>query len=410
MVLYPNQVFNKEINLNVYLNQSIPICIFRLNFPPSCLKTDFNLYISMEFLCSACLELLNDPIILSCGNAVCKRCYRVKSVYYSCPVWNCQKTHQFRNEKPNTILREAIETLYPAEYSVFKLVESAERGLEEYLQDACNENLDNKEPVSLESILKSLGNAVEALPYLQLPYIVRAKVLMEMHEFDLALQDAQTAHKLNSWNQRGMVIEKIVNWRKAKYLANLNILSICALSELSSSNKSGNQSVSSENLPSELSLTLAELKNQVADARKTKSEPTLPLSSTFLNSSYQSIPNWGLTASIFECRICWSLLNDPVSAPCGHSWCRDCLVRSIEKSEFCPLCRCKLPSMGYVVCRPKSTVLEHIIGTAFGLSIEKQPPIAKDLIELPIFVCTLVFPHSKPSFHMFEPRYRVQLF
>ena len=360
-----------------------------------------------DFLCSACSELLNNPIILPCGNAVCKRCFRVKSAFYTCPAWNCRKTHQFRNEKPNTMLRQALETLFPIEVSVYKKVEFAEGYLTDYLSTVCNNDGSERELVSLQEIVNSLETCVEVCPHLQLLFIVKAKIYMEMHDFDKALLDANVAHRLNECNQRGLVLGKIVDWRRQKYLANLNILSICALSELSAEDTAGEDSPK-QDLSSDLTSTLAELKQQLVLSRKNSSDACTPISCTYLNTSYTNLPGWGLSPTDFECRICWSVLNDPVSSPCGHSWCRECLIKSTEKSTDCPLCRSKLPSMGYFISRPKSILLDRVIAQAFGQSdVIKQ---SKTVRELPIFVCTLVFPHSKPSFHMFEPRYRVMIF
>jgi len=45
----------------------------------------------------------------------------------------------------------------------------------------------------------------------------------------------------------------------------------------------------------------------------------------------------------FECAICNQLLLDPVSAPCGHTFCRVCLVGATRSRQSCPLCRAQLP-------------------------------------------------------------------
>lgn len=42
----------------------------------------------------------------------------------------------------------------------------------------------------------------------------------------------------------------------------------------------------------------------------------------------------------FDCPICFELLFDPVTSPCGHSFCRQCLARAIDHNPCCPVCRC----------------------------------------------------------------------
>lgn len=39
------------------------------------------------------------------------------------------------------------------------------------------------------------------------------------------------------------------------------------------------------------------------------------------------------------CAVCQSIFNDPVLLPCSHSFCRECLRRSLQVKKSCPLCR-----------------------------------------------------------------------
>lgn len=44
----------------------------------------------------------------------------------------------------------------------------------------------------------------------------------------------------------------------------------------------------------------------------------------------------------FECRLCYSLLFQPITTPCGHTFCRECLERSLDHRAECPCCRTEL--------------------------------------------------------------------
>ena len=58
------------------------------------------------------------------------------------------------------------------------------------------------------------------------------------------------------------------------------------------------------------------------------------------------------------CVVCYEVLVYPDQLPCGHSYCKECMVQLREKrmSQSCPLCRASLPpgaeqlfDMGYRV-------------------------------------------------------------
>ncbi|CAM9631229.1 unnamed protein product, partial [Heterosigma akashiwo] len=41
----------------------------------------------------------------------------------------------------------------------------------------------------------------------------------------------------------------------------------------------------------------------------------------------------------FECNVCLNLLFEPTSLPCGHSYCKACLKKTLEFKQECPSCR-----------------------------------------------------------------------
>ncbi len=40
-----------------------------------------------------------------------------------------------------------------------------------------------------------------------------------------------------------------------------------------------------------------------------------------------------------ECALCMKLLFEPVTTPCGHTFCRACFARTTDHSNKCPCCR-----------------------------------------------------------------------
>ncbi|KAF9114333.1 hypothetical protein BGX27_011153 [Mortierella sp. AM989] len=45
------------------------------------------------------------------------------------------------------------------------------------------------------------------------------------------------------------------------------------------------------------------------------------------------------TQSSLQCSVCCEYFIEPVSAPCGHTFCRACIVQALEVNSGCPLCR-----------------------------------------------------------------------
>merc|ERR1719384_3073219 len=47
-------------------------------------------------------------------------------------------------------------------------------------------------------------------------------------------------------------------------------------------------------------------------------------------------------AEDFDCSLCFRLLWQPITAPCGHTYCRACIDRSLDHKRECPLCKASL--------------------------------------------------------------------
>ena len=59
--------------------------------------------------------------------------------------------------------------------------------------------------------------------------------------------------------------------------------------------------------------------------------------------------------SEFACAICYELYMEPVTTPCGHSYCRCCLANSLQRlGRNCPQCRTRIPAG--TVLRPNTAL------------------------------------------------------
>ncbi|KAK0716491.1 PUA-like domain-containing protein [Apiosordaria backusii] len=118
----------------------------------------------------------------------------------------------------------------------------------------------------------------------------------------------------------------------------------------------------------------------------------------------------------FNCPICFELFYEPVTTPCGHTYCRPCLqtITGISEDCFCPVCRqpLTLHCTPFLSPYPGNRVLSKLILLLWPDEIEARketqpppPPIA----EIPVFVCATALPSMTMQLHVFEPRYRLMM-
>ncbi|KAF3772480.1 LON peptidase N-terminal domain and RING finger protein 3 [Nymphaea thermarum] len=112
----------------------------------------------------------------------------------------------------------------------------------------------------------------------------------------------------------------------------------------------------------------------------------------------------------FDCTLCFKLLYDPVTTPCGHSFCRPCLLQSMDHGNKCPMCRTVLfiSAKAY----PVSVTLKNIIQKNFADEYAERKSELDSLADMgndvmPLFVMDVVIPGQKISLNIFEPRYRL---
>lgn len=73
-----------------------------------------------------------------------------------------------------------------------------------------------------------------------------------------------------------------------------------------------------------------------------------------------------------ECSLCYRILYNPVTTPCGHSYCSSCLDRSLDHQDKCPLCKSSLDE--YLAERRKFVThfLERLTKGVFQIDFEER--------------------------------------
>ncbi|NWY61746.1 LONF1 protein, partial [Chionis minor] len=140
----------------------------------------------------------------------------------------------------------------------------------------------------------------------------------------------------------------------------------------------------------------------------TKRDTTLP---------YGTIPGDLIDVSDFECSLCMRLFFEPVTTPCGHTFCKGCLERCLDHAPQCPLCKESLKE--YLASRKYSIteLLEELIVKYLSDELYERKRIhAEETAEhsnltknVPMFVCTMAYPTVPCPLHVFEPRYRLMI-
>ena len=117
-----------------------------------------------------------------------------------------------------------------------------------------------------------------------------------------------------------------------------------------------------------------------------------------------------------ECEVCYAVMVDPLTTPCGHTFCRKCVARVLDHSAACPICRRFLSITPGAMREPSNKRLskllvslcpEHLAARARTLEMEEQERTSGN--QLPLFVCTLSYPRIPTFLHVFEPRYRLMI-
>ncbi|KAJ5739252.1 hypothetical protein N7533_012036 [Penicillium manginii] len=117
-----------------------------------------------------------------------------------------------------------------------------------------------------------------------------------------------------------------------------------------------------------------------------------------------------------DCQVCYSLILDPLTTPCGHTFCRKCVARVLDHTDLCPVCRRKVGMPSTIQSEPLNSTLLHLIDHFFPDQVaSRREALAQDEIgtdqekNLPLFVCTMSFPTMPTFLHIFEPRYRLMI-
>ncbi|KAM9470573.1 LON peptidase N-terminal domain and RING finger protein 1 isoform 2-T2 [Clarias gariepinus] len=410
----------------------------------------------MEHLeCPICLFVLCEPVTISCGHSFCRRCIMGICVPSRCPA--CMerlKQRDTRNIKNNVLLFCIIEKYCPEETKTrceiqerlrardfTKALRMAEDGLETAPDDMSLKAWRAEANMGLRRFSEALCDLEDlccARPNWAEAFFQKGNVLLEMGRLTEALM--QFHHCLKQQPEFAAAKNQIRKILEMEGMATPEevpqILQIADdyLRDCSSqTNTLGSPSTDDLKLPlNQLDMTFnceqaSQVKYNASSQNCLSTCQAVSILSTAQETDEMMVKKdmqmrvdkemSPLTVSDFECPLCIRLFYDPVTTPCGHTFCKNCIERSLDHNLRCPLCKQALQEYFKNRKYNPTVLLQEIMTHLFPQQLAERKQVHDaEMAELsnltndiPIFVCTVAYPGIPCPLHVFEPRYRLMM-
>ncbi|XP_060741488.1 LON peptidase N-terminal domain and RING finger protein 1 isoform X2 [Tachysurus vachellii] len=404
----------------------------------------------MEHLdCPICLFLLFEPVTMSCGHSFCRRCIMGVCVPSRCPV--CMerlKQRDAKNIKNNVLLFCIIEKYCPEETKTRSEIQ------ESLVAGDFTKALLKIDPVDLSlkawkaeaniglrcfsEALRDLEDLCCARPNWAEAFFQRGNVLLEMGRLTEALmqfhhclkQQPEFAASKNQIRKVWEILEMegMVTPEEVPQILQTvgDYLRDCS----SQTDTFGSPPTEGLKLPwkqMEDKFPCEQTTSHVKHNSSTECQPVsfictaqenkeqmLKKKEIQMRADQETSP---LSVSDFECPLCIRLFYDPVTTPCGHTFCKNCIERSLDHNLRCPLCKQALQEYFKKRKYNPTILLQEIMTRLFPQQLAERKQVHDtEMAELsnltkdiPIFVCTVAYPGIPCPLHVFEPRYRLMM-
>ncbi|XP_038040084.2 LON peptidase N-terminal domain and RING finger protein 3 isoform X2 [Anas platyrhynchos] len=405
------------------------------------------------FGCRKCQGFLFEPVSLPCGHTFCKKCLERERPPRARCVLCREEGGAAGGQLPrvNVILSNLLAKWFPCQVKASQLRHEGNRLYEEK---------------KLQAALQKYNEALSLAPNDHLLYSNRSQINSTLKACEEALHDAEAACRLQPYWLKGHL-------RKGQALANLGkteealreFLFCLALDTGNKTAKSEAQKVNVEqkkgfpiqeepdvttsgNLRKSIQITeskkdcleeenklasIAESAFLISDKRsllkrKGCSEEVrnaeVPCKlmkkdavDTKGNGTGQHTPFESVDPSDLDCSLCMRLFYEPVTTPCGHTFCLKCLERCLDHNPKCPLCKEGLSECLAMRKYCKTVLMEELIARYLPEELTERRKIYEEEIaelsnlnkNVPIFVCTMAYPTVPCPLHIFEPCYRLMI-
>jgi len=348
-------------------------------------------------LCPACDELLDQPTTLSCGHSVC---------------YDCAVPPASMPSLASGLPAVATESLFARNPSTPQAIAGGmERSLTSTSVDTDGGDVP-RDSFGLattralgENPDATLRSGTDASPTVSSPRssAARRRLLCPCEECP-SRQEAR--HVLASQHKIDRVLANVVSLVRAE-LAELEAAS-------SPAHSSSSATSAGYNADDEAKRMRASEKWRANKRRRNAEELNQP---TIVRTAYQLHARdnfWPAVVGELECQVCYQLVLEPKTTPCGHTFCHKCLTRALDHSDKCPLCRSDFPGHTYFQKLGPNAVLNKMTETVFSEDLDERKAAfdaemrrSAGSCDTPLFVCGLAWPNMPLFLHVFEPRYRL---
>ncbi|XP_019725336.1 LON peptidase N-terminal domain and RING finger protein 3-like [Hippocampus comes] len=433
-----------------------------------------------DFSCRICLSSLFEPVTLACGHCFCKKCLERDKNEKEVVCKECRLSSRVavRSYRVNVVLSNLLAKWFPRVYRAGQLrlegnglysEKKVEAALEKYNQAILTSPTDhilfsNRSQIhsSLKCYEKALRDAEMAcrlMPLWSKGHIRKAQALMSLGRTEEALREYLLCLSIEpdcrlARNEANKLLSDLLApvtnqvpehiWDFPNILSSRGRMkkSINAASQLLGPVPLSTESNETPSAPATGRLDSSEVtvqedekmdrclpfkrKRRMAKEEwekepgaegKSDAKKRLMSGSAETNDLLSSAVGDRLDPTDLECSLCMRLLYEPVTTPCGHTFCLQCLKRCLDHNPKCPLCKEELSE--YLVQRQycKTTLMENLIARYLPSELmERQKIHNEEMAELsnlhknvPIFVCTMAFPTVPCPLHIFEPCYRLMI-
>ncbi|KAL5239977.1 hypothetical protein ACI65C_007387 [Semiaphis heraclei] len=404
---------------------------------------------SCPFVCCVCNLVLREPVTLLCGHTCCRRC----GGGTVCKPLVCHKCGMRTPFQPHVdvLVKSLVEKLWPVQLRASELLDEGKalyrqgkihtaliKFNQAYYTGGENYDLLNIRSRALlklgfnENALLDAVRVVQINPNWSKGHFTRGMALFSLRRYQEALLEFSLSAVLGENQQKiqpqiNEVLQRLLTMysNEDQDLESWNPITHSYLRSYLNTfiNRSNVFENSSNSLKKSIVKESTFIKNQLCkissitelvqyifvEVMQTKHYTSSVLINNTLNVD-QSL----LDETDFNCVLCCGMLRNPVTTPCGHTYCSDCLEHNFDYSFHCPLCLTSLPPSLALSNKNISEFVNELIVYKYAKNgpmqtVNWKPEAEHDSTYLPVFVCTNAFPSVSCPLHVFEPRYRLMI-